>query len=328
MSAQSALSTLITRYLALKQALGRRYQGEQAVLESLDRFLIQTEVKDLTPKTFSDWCKTQQKLSPTVLRHHMGTVRNLCLYRQRTEPDCFVPDPRLFPLTRPYAPPYIFTEGQIARLIRITRTVKPVPRSPLRPQVLRLAITLLYTTGLRRGELLKLTLGDYDPQARTLRVRESKFHKSRYLSLSLDATQAIETYLRARRVHQLPVAAEMALLWNGYGEIRAYTGTGLTQGIKVLLQRAQIRTPKGRLPRVHDFRHTFAVHALLRWYRAGADLQAKLPLLSTYMGHVSIVSTAYYLPFIERLASAASDRFAAYCGSLISPLPKCNGGAL
>lgn len=326
MNAQSALSIPITRYLALKQALGRKYQGERAVLESLDQFLTRTDVKDLTPEIFSGWCKTQQHLSPTVLRRRMSIVHNFSLYRRRTEPDCFVPDPRLFPLARPYAPPFIFTEEQIARLVRITRAVKPVPRSPLWPQVLRLAITLLYTSGLRRGELLKLTLSDYDPQARTLRVRESKFHKSRYLPLSADAVLAIEAYLRARRARLLPVAAEMPLLWNGYGEIRAYTGTGLTRGIQLLLQRARIRTPRGGLPRIHDFRHTFAVHALLRWYDAGADLHAKLPLLSIYMGHVSIISTAYYLPFIERLASAASDRFAAYGGSLISPLPKTNGG--
>jgi integrase len=327
MSTPFAFSTLIIRYLALKQALGRQYQREQAILGSLDRYLSRTDVQDLTPETFSGWCETQQHLSPTVLRLRMGIIRNLCLYRQRTEPDCFVPDPRLFPPARPYAPPYIFTEGQIARLMRITRAVKPIHRSPLWPQIMRLSITLLYTTGLRRGELLKLTLGDYDPQAQTLRVRESKFHKSRYLPLSLDATQAIETYLRARRAHKLPMAAEMPLLWNGYGEVRSYTGTGLTRGIKVLLRRAQIRTAQGRLPRIHDFRHTFAVHALLRWYRAGADLQAKLPLLSIYMGHISIVSTAYYLPFIERLATAASERFAAYCGALISPMPNCKGGA-
>jgi integrase len=327
MSEQSALSLVIIRYLALKQALGRGYQKERAVLESLARYLTRTDEKELTSEMFSDWCKTQQKLSPTVLRARMGFVRNLCLYRRRTEPDCFVPDQRLFPIARPPAPPYIFTEAEIIRLILAVSALKPVPRSPLRPQVFRLAITLLYTTGLRRGELLNLTLGDYDPQAQTLLVRESKFHKSRYLPLSLDATRAIETYLRARRKHLLPMSAEMSLLWNGYGEIRTYTGTGLRQGIQVLLQRAQIRTPQGHLPRIHDFRHTFAVHALLRWYRAGVNLQAKLPLLATYMGHVSIVSTEYYLPFVEGLASAASERFAAYCGSFVTPEPRSKGGA-
>ena len=69
------------------------------------------------------------------------------------------------------------------------------------------------------------------------------------------------------------------------------------------------------------------MHALLRWYRAGVDLQAKLPLLATYMGHVSIVSTEYYLPFVEGLAAAASERFAAYCGSFVTLEPRSKGGA-
>jgi integrase len=93
-----------------------------------------------------------------------------------------------------------------------------------------------------------------------------------------------------------------------------------------LLRAAQIATQTGRLPRVHDFRHTFAVQALLRWYGAGADVHAKLPLLATYMGHVSIVSTEYYLQFVEPLAAFASERFARHCGALVTSAP-ADGGA-
>jgi hypothetical protein len=182
----SLLSSFISRYLVLKLALGRRYAGESRILEILEQFLAHTNVKDLTRETFSEWCKTQ-KVTSTVLRRRMNLVHNLCLYRRRTEPDCFVPDAKLFPLARPPIPPYIFTETEIAKLIQAAGALKPVPRSPLRPQVSRLALVLLYTTGLRRGELLKLTIGDYDSQSRTLLVRESKFHKSRYLPLSSDA---------------------------------------------------------------------------------------------------------------------------------------------
>ena len=78
-------------------------------------------------------------------------------------------------------------------------------------------------------------------------------------------------------------------------------------------------TATGQLPRIHDIRHGFAVNALLRWYRQGLDVQTKLPLLATYMGHVSIVSTHYYLAFVEPLRAAASARFARHCGALIGP---------
>jgi len=84
---------------------------------------------------------------------------------------------------------------------------------------------------------------------------------------------------------------------------------------------AEIRTPTGARPRVHDLRHTFAVHALLRWYQRGDDPQARLPFLSTYMGHVSPVSTACYLPFVSALAEAASLRFLRTCGALVTMPP-------
>ncbi len=107
---------------------------------------------------------------------------------------------------------------------------------------------------------------------------------------------------------------------------RGYSAGGFGQAMRGLFQQAGIRTPDGRRPRLHDTRHAFAVNALWRWYRNGEDVQAKLPLLATYMGHVSIISTAYYLPFVEQLATAASARFAARCAALVTPLTEPAGG--
>jgi integrase len=92
--------------------------------------------------------------------------------------------------------------------------------------------------------------------------------------------------------------------------------------LQPLLQECGIVTSKGELPRIHNFRHSFAVNVLLRWYRAGADVEAKLPLLTTYLGHGSAMSTHYYLHFIEPLRTAASERFANHYGELVSPLPQ------
>lgn len=124
----------------------------------------------------------------------------------------------------------------------------------------------------------------------------------------------------------LPVSKETPLLWSRARGGRPYTENGLRTGINVLLRAAGIRTAAGRLPRLHDFRHAFAVQALMRWYRADADVQAKLPFLATYMGHVSIVSTQYYLRFVDELAGLASDRFDEHCGALVTALPGDAGG--
>ena len=126
------------------------------------------------------------------------------------------------------------------------------------------------------------------------------------------------THLEKRRACRLPTSADSPLLWNRRGGAKSYTGVGFSSTIRSLFIAAGIRTTAGHLPRVHDFRHTFAVQALLRWYRAGDDVQAKFPLLAIYMGHVSIVSTQYYLPFIDELSASASDRFARTCGALIT----------
>jgi integrase len=172
---------------------------------------------------------------------------------------------------------------------------------------------------MRRGEIVRLTLGDYDPGECTLLIRESKFHKSRLLPLSPDGMREINGYLEARRTRQRSVAAEQPLLWNPYHGGNGYSESAFSQVMRALFQAAQIHTATGALPRVHDIRHTFAVHALLRWYRSGVDVRAKLPFLAAYMGHVSIASTEYYLHFVDELAAAASDRFASHCGALVGP---------
>lgn len=321
----SILAPTITRYLALKQALGRRYALERRVFASFDSFLATDE--DLTADTFARWSQSQLHLTSGVRRNRMRMVRNLALYRRRREPSCFVPDLSLFPPLHQPIRPYIFTHAEISRLLQSANALEASRDCPLRPQLFSLAITLLYTTGLRRGELLRMTIGDYDPREGTLLVRESKFHKSRLLPLSADGIDQLERYIQARRVEGLPpVSPETPLVWNARGGGRSYTAQGFRHVVRDLFEAAEICTIDGHRPRIHDFRHAFAVHALLRWYREGEDVQSKLPLLATYMGHVSIVSTQYYLKLIEPLTSAASERFARRYAGLIEPLSATCGG--
>jgi len=182
----SAMHPVITRYLALKAVLGRHYAIERRVLESLAAFMATRSgaTPDLTPDTFSAWAQTLQHLTPTVRRKRLRIVRNLCLYRHRTEPACFVPDFALFPTPHQPRAPYIFTSREIAQLLRAASMLSPTPQCPLRPAVFRVALVLLYTTGLRRGELLRLTLADYARDEHVLLIRETKFHKSCWVPLS------------------------------------------------------------------------------------------------------------------------------------------------
>ncbi len=294
------------------------------MLTHLDRFLAaQGQGAELSAKTFAQWCASIGHLKSGVRRTKMRIARNLCLYRQRSEPACFVPDPSVFPAPHQPRLPHLFTEEQILRLLRATDDLQPSFNSPLHREVFRLAVVVLYTAGLRRSELVHLVLSDYDSTERTLRIRAAKFHKSRLVPLSLDAAREMENYLEARR--SLPHAAEAPLLCNRKRGLRPYTGEGLCQGLRQLFRCADLKTASGELPHVHDLRHAFAHQALLRWYRAGIDVQSKLPALATYMGHVSIVSTQHYLALLEPFALEASARFARHCEPFLPLAPQGEG---
>ena len=316
------LDSIVDRYLQWKRALERGYLGVEWVLVSLLQLMHDRAAADLDQDLFDAWSKSFAELTANVRRSRQREVRNFCLYRQRTEPNCFVPDANRFPRPCPYCAPVIFGAEAVARMLVIAEQQRATPGSPLLPAVLRLAIVLLYTAGLRRGELLRLTLADADPAAGVLRIRESKFHKSRFVPLSPDACRELRTYLRQRLVPSLNATPESPLLCNCTRGQRPYTGTGLSRGLQLLIRSANVQSTDGRRPRIHDFRHSFAVGALLRWYRQGADVQSNLPKLAMYMGHVSIVSTAYYLKWIPEIAVAASDRFEVHFGHLI-----CGGGS-
>jgi len=319
------VTAVIQRYLTLKQALGRRFDAERRVLRDLEAFLrTRRGPRDLTPATFAQWCLTHTHLASGVRRNRMRIVRNLCLYRRRTDAACFVPDAGLFPPNHQRRRPYIFSEADITRVLALATALTPTLGSPLRAETYRLAVVLLYTAGLRRGELTRLQVGDYDRETQVLRVRVSKFHKSRLVPLSSDAATEIGTYLERRRRGGFPVDPDSPLLWHRTRPGAPYTGAGLAQGLRHLFRQAGV-AGEGDGGRVHDMRHTFAVHALSRWYRAGLDVQSKLPALAAYLGHVSIVSTAVYLHLVEPVSSAASARFAERYGRLVEVRPK--GGA-
>jgi integrase len=317
-SQESALDQAIARYLQRQRVLGRAYVHEERVIDALHRFLKKNGCVDLDQAIFEEWCTSQGHLAANTRRNRQRIVRNLCLYRQRAEPTCFIPDINRFPRRCPHAPPVIFGPAAVARMLAMADSLAATANSPLRPAVMRLAVVLLYTAGLRRGELLRLTLADVDAHHGVLRIRESKFHKSRIVPLSPDASRELKAYLRKRCRSPLSCSADAPVLCHVKGGVRGYTGTGLRDGIQALFRSAEVRDADGRTPRLHDFRHSFAVGSLLRWYRQGADVQSNLPKLAMYMGHVSIVSTAYYLRWIPELAAAASLRLERHYGHLIT----------
>ena len=227
----------------------------------------------------------------------------------------------------------------VARMLSAAVTLAPCLRSPLRAESMRLAVVLLYTTGMRIGELVRLTLQDIEDDGAVLRIRDSKFHKSRLLPLC-GSTQAellrfldcraeanfdhrgSATLLCTRRRRAPKAYSAAAQQMYGLTTYRrsgsgAYSVSGLQQGIYRLFVAVAAADARGHRPRVHDLRHSFAVGALVRWYRQGADVQVQLPKLARYTGHVSIESTAHYLHLTDEVAALASDRFEPHFASTI-----------
>jgi len=320
-SASTALDRWIAAWLAHQRALGRGYTTEEWILRLLQGFIARIPSLDLDQTAFDLWCGSFQHRAATTRRHRQLTVRKFCLYRQRTEPDCFVPDPLYFARPSPYRKPVIIDPEQIARVLAAASDLLPTPNSPLLPAAMRLAVVILYTAGLRRGELVRLTLDDVEPRTGLLRIRASKFHKSRLVPLSPGARDELRIYLRKRLASPFDSGPHTPLLCNNAGgRQRQYTGGGLGEAIDRLFVTAQVVDSEGRRPHVQDVRHSFAVQALIRWYRSGANVQSNLPKLAMYMGHVSIVSTAHYLHFVPSLRALASNRFEEAFGGLIEEM--------
>jgi integrase/recombinase XerD len=308
----------VASYLANRRAFGRHYSSVEWMLGSLRRFLVASRASDLDQSLFDQWRKTLIHLSPNTQRGREMAVYKFCCYRRRTEPRCFVPDPLSFARSRPYPLRALFEPAQIAELLRLASALPPHSHSPLRPHVVRLAIVLLYTAGLRRGEVVRLRMDDVDVSSGVLRIRESKFHKHRWIVLSRSAREELHRYLALRQRTHNGTCPTAPLLFNGRRNSSCCSGAALGHTIRRLIVAANIRDSSGRRPCIHSMRHSFAVSALLRWYEAGADVQSCLPKLALYMGHVSIVSTAYYLRQMPAVVACASERFARAYAAMIT----------
>jgi integrase/recombinase XerD len=200
----SSLAPVLDRYVGMKRALGRKFDSATHALQSLDRLLVKDGFPDLSVAAFDAWCKAYEHLASGVRRVRMLEVHAFCLYRRRTEPECFLPDPRTFPPYHQRIRPHIFTESEVARLLDAASRLNRNLSTPLRPELTRLAIVLLFTTGIRRGELLNLVEGDYNRQQATLHIRATKFYKARLLPIHEGIANEIDTYLSARARLKLP----------------------------------------------------------------------------------------------------------------------------
>lgn len=308
---RSWLGPSLKRYLDLKRSLGRVFRREGAVLAHWDNFVHCSYPRrcGVRAQMFAQWTNELAHLSPTGSRAHQRIVRNSLLFYARDHRNTFIPDPLTFPKPAPVLVPRLISEEEMARVLGAAQQLLPTAENPLRAETLRVGLILLFCCGLRLGELLRLKLSDIDMERAVLSIRLTKFHKSRLVPLSPSAAEELKGYLKTRKQMKLPTAPDAFLMWSQRRSPEVYGPGSLLSLWHQLCVSARVLTAQGHPPRLHDARHSCAVLVLHRWYAQGADVQAKLPYLAAYLGHVSPASTHYYLKLTPELRQAASERF-------------------
>jgi integrase len=305
----SALRADLDAYLKLRRALGFALRTQVYSLVKLDRVVgrLMKRRSALTREVVEEFLRGQVGLLPLTRRRQLSDVRQFCLYLRQREPTSFVPDRDMEPGRGAPRAPHIYTPEQIRALLGGALALNFKPRGALRPQTYHCLFALLYATGLRISEALALDLADADFRQDLLRVRRTKFHKSRLVPLAPSAVAGLRRYLDLRVRHGFPTRADAPIFVTEQGRRIPYTSA---RGIFHRIMRAiGLRGPPGtRGPRIHDIRHTHAIDRLLGWYREGKDVQALLPVLSTYLGHAHVTDTQVYLHTTEEILTLAGER--------------------
>jgi len=310
----SPLGPWMQKFLSLQRSQGRVYRTEEKILSRFDRFLrTYTEPpQKLSEVIFKDWFSL---FVPSQTEHrykNFMVVRHFCLYLRRIDPTAYVPDSVLSPSPPPTFLPHIYSHSEIAALLREAKKLRPSKYSPLRGEMFYLFIVLLYTTGMRLSEVLKLKLSDIDWEEASLCIRETKFFKSRLVPLSPSTTRELKAYLKLCQKSGLSTHPDSLIFQNALHQ-GPYSKSTIEEPFREILRYLGLKPARGyRGPRLHDLRHTFAVHRLEEWYRGGEDVSSKLGILSTYLGHVSIASTQRYLTMTTEILDQASQRFRGY----------------
>lgn len=295
----------IASYLQLQQkTLGKSFVDEAKILRSFEKYVAsRAHLGPITQELALAFATDDGRRSPSRSWKRYNVVRHFAQHLAVFVPGTSVLDPRALRRHLKRPPPFIFGDDELARLLREARSPR---KSQLAAATHHTAFGLAVSTGLRVGEVIGLDDDEVDLEGCLLKVRDTKFRKDRLVPIHASAASAMREY-RAVRDAAFPRRKDRAFFVSTTKGARFYEDS-LTLAFSDVAQRAGIRRPNSHEPTFHSLRHTFAVRRLMAWYREGVDVQAMLPVLATYMGHVNYTSTAYYLTATPELLALAADR--------------------
>jgi site-specific recombinase XerD len=304
------LIDVINSYVTLQQSLGMSFESASRILRRFSRNIGDARIDQVRPQAVAEFLRGTAPLSATwTLKYRvLSGFYRFAISRGYVGSSPLPANPPKLP---PPQTPYVYSIDELRRLVDAT-SVLHVAQSQLQAPMYRTLILLLYGGGLRIGEALGLTLRDVDLLQRIVTVRRTKFFKTRLVPIGPQLSQELAEHIARRQRLSMLAGEDSALFTTRTGNAWPY------RHVNKLFQRvrrsAHIECPAGevRPPRLHDLRHTAAVHRVLAWYRSGKDVQRLLPQLATYLGHVNINSTQRYLHMTPELLQEASQRFARY----------------
>jgi integrase len=306
MSEPTPMVHLVEEYLDYRRRLGFQLHIAGQMLQEFAHYADRIgHSGPLTTELAVRWARLPVAASPLYQAQRLEVVRCFARHRAIFDPATEIPPERLLGSAHRRTDPYIYSEAELSTLLAAARRLSS--RIGLRPRTYATLIGLLICTGLRISEALKLNQGDVDWGQGTLIICESKFHKSRLVPLHPSVVTVLREYARFRdRRHPLPPTETFFVSDRG----TALPYSTVRQTFRKLCKHLPLTTRSGgRVPRIHDIRHTFACRRLLRWYADGVDLDHAVAALSTYLGHAKVSDTYWYLTGIPELLDLAASRF-------------------
>lgn len=300
--AVTRLEQSLADYLQLRRSLGHQLEDAGRLLPGFVAFLDDRGLSTVTVSAAMEWAELPAAdPRSTVGPRRMTAVRGFARYLAGVDAATEVPPLGLLPLQTRRRGPFVFSPADIDLIMNRVGDFTP----PLRSATYVTLIGLLAATGLRIGEAIKLDRADIDWSAGLLLIRESKFGKSRLVPVTDTTLQALSDYARLR--DQLHRRVQRRSFFTSRTRHRLCYAV-VSEAFRNVIDASGIGADAPRRPRLHDLRHTFAVRTLLGWYRSGEDVQAKVPALSTYLGHREPGSTYWYLSAVPELLACAAAR--------------------
>ncbi len=299
------LQESIQDYLALRRSLGFQLRDAGICLAKFAAFLEARDATHITTQLTLEWAQQSRSVQPATWAQRLSYIRGFARHHAASDPQTEIPPPGLLPFQPRRARPYLYSEEEIAHLLQCALELPPV--GGLRPLTYHCLLGLLSVTGLRIGEAIRLQLEDVNLQEGVLTIRGAKFGKSRLVPIHRSTQEVLAQYraCRDRCVAGCSASSFFFITSRGHhldiGDIH--------RTFYELSRRVGLRAAgASHGPRLHDFRHRFAVQTLLRWYRSGEDAERRLPVLSTYLGHVHVADTYWYLSGCPELMGQAVAR--------------------